>query len=192
MLRNLVIVLLSSVLVCGCVLFPTTHTMFEPDTAEGKLVDSDVCGYLFNNKDQLVRNKEEYELQIRASIKPDNNNLSIFFRIVPASADIEIDFSQLLLTVGSGAKRYKPSSISRHQYRTPYRTDDLVRSREFLEKDTNKFFFVRFPIAPEEVEEFSLEFGLGAVSIGKRELTLTPIKFRKVKKSDVYYGSINC
>ncbi|MFV1985535.1 MAG: hypothetical protein ACC657_18445, partial [Thiohalomonadales bacterium] len=67
----------------GCV-FPTTHVVYVPDYAGGELVDSDVCGYLFNNKDTLKIKKENYIAKLRI-YSSENGVTKLLFQLTTAN-----------------------------------------------------------------------------------------------------------
>ena len=192
MLRQLAVLSCLTIFVAGCVFFPTPHTIFVPEAPLGKLEDSDVCGYMFNNKDLLVVSTTEYELQVQAKVNSsEDGQLTIFIQIVPIIDELKVDFEKFLVAV-PGKPRLAPSTIARHEYGTTYENTQSVPRPETLEEATKKFFMVAFPVSPQGLTTFTLEFQDGALLSASRQLQLPPIRFRKVRKWDIYFGSINC
>jgi len=192
MLRQLAILSCLTIFVTGCVVFPTRHTIFMPEAPLGKLEDSDVCGYMFNNNDLLVISTTDYELQAQANVKPENGQLTIFIQIVPITDKLVVDFDKFLAVAIPGKPRVVPSTITRHAYGTTYENTQIVLGLETLEKATKKFFMIAFPVSPQGLADFTLEFRDGVILSAARQLRLPPIRFRKVRKWDIYFGSINC
>jgi hypothetical protein len=175
----------------GCVVFPTSHYIYEPISPMGKVVDPEPCGYMFSNNVLLVIENSDYKLETQAYPDITEGKLKIYFRIVPSADPIKVNFDMIQLIVGNGEK-IKPISVTRHAFGKPCNNIDHVAGAENLSKATNIFYDMEFAVGQQSVEEFVLHFGEEAVSMSNKQLSVDAVKFRKSKKKDIYYGTINC
>jgi hypothetical protein len=54
------------------------------------------------------------------------------------------------------------------------------------------YFDVRYPLAAGQHEALSLRFRYGALRLSGQAQDIRPFRFSRVRKRDVFYGSINC
>jgi hypothetical protein len=176
-------------LTTGCVAFPTSHVVFEPISSEGELVKPSACGYMFTDKVLLVIDTTDYKLETRTFADEPEKKLRIFFRIVPAAGVINVDFDAIRIVLDG--KEIKYESVTQNAYGESAQSVHSVAGTVTLNKGTNNFYYIEFPIAQQDVEGFELIFREGAIKLGDKQLPIKPIGFKKTKKSDIYVGSIN-
>lgn len=179
--------------ISGCAVFPKSHTVFEPISSEGTLIDPKPCGYMFTNNVLLVIDNPNYTFETMAYADEPEKDLRIFFRIVPASTAVQVDFNYICIKIeGSDGNEMKPKKVTRHEYGTSIDDIETVTGPEILEKETDFFYFIEFPVSQNSVEGFELIFHSEAITNGDTPLVINSVKFKKTKKTDIYFGSINC
>lgn len=180
-------------LTSSCVIFPTSHVVFEPISSEGKLIDPEPCGYMFSNNVLLVIKTPAYNFETMAFADAPDKKLKVYFRIIPLTDSISVDFNSISVVLKDrDGEEMKPVSVEQRAYGSSTKFVNSVTEVETLLRETNNFYYMEFPVLQESVEEFDLVFGKHAVSIGGKQLNMNPVKFKKAKKSDLYFGSINC
>lgn len=180
-------------LINGCAVFPKSHTVFVPISSEGTLIDPEPCGYMFTNNVQLVIDNSNYTFETMAYADEPDKNLKIFFRIVPKFNEIKVDFDYICIKIeGSDGDEMKSTAVTKHEYGTTIENIEAVTTPEILEKETDFFYFIEYPIFQKSVEGFDLIFHNKAITKGDAAIVIDSIKFEKTKKTDIYFGSINC
>ncbi len=187
---KILFIFIVALLTSSCAIFPTSHVVFEPISSEGQLIDPEPCGYMFSNNVLLVIKTSEYKFETMAFADAPDKKLKVYFRIIPLTDPIMVDFNSISVVIKG--REMKPVSVEQHTYGRSTKSVNSVIGIETLLRETNNVYYIEFPVLQESVEEFDLFVGKQAVSIEGRHLTINPVKFKKAKKSDLYFGSINC
>ncbi len=175
------------VILQGCV-FPTTHVVYMPDYAGGELIDSDVCGYLFNNKDTLKITKENYIAKLRI-YSSENEITRLFFQLTPANGIAFVNTGGLKMVFPT--KTLNPSSVTRHEYGKSAKVG--IQEVSGVNKLSKNYFYVfTFPESIKDGESVILMLGSADIRIGSKEIHIDDITFTRKKVTDAFYATINC
>jgi hypothetical protein len=152
------------------------------------LVDSDVCGYLFNNKDTLKITKENYIAKLRI-YSSENGVTKLFFQLTPANGIAVVNTGGLKLVFPT--KTLNPSSVTRNEYgKSAKEGIQEVSGVNELSKDY--FYMFTFPESIKDGESIILKFGGADIRIGSKEMHIDDITFTRKKVTDAFYATINC
>jgi hypothetical protein len=148
---------------------------------------------MFTNNVQLVIDNSNYTFETMAYADEPNKNLKIFFRVVPKSNEIKIDFNYIYIKIeGKDVVEIKSTLVTKYEYGTTIDNVETVTAPEILENKTDFFYFIEYPIFQKNVDGFELIFHSEAITIGDIPLVIDSIEFVKDIKTDIYFGSINC
>lgn len=168
----------------GCVVFPATHTFFEPSASDGTLRQAGSCG--FHAKDEIHRQIGALRLSaVVQTIK--GGRLSLRVILDPYGASMEVHPRLFVLTKQPDKSPIQISSVEaeRRQYRV---------AESFATTRSVDATWVQIVAAiPEiEVQQFQLAFPHGSIVVSGQFLDVSAITFTKRQVSDIYYSSINC
>lgn len=164
----------------GCVVFPITRTYFEPNLEDGKAQRSSSCGYNRTAHDSLERDVDDLHVLVSPSYQ-EGRQLSVTFLFRFPSGDTGVRPELFELYSLSDGKTYKPVDIRNNVY-GPDKTHPY----------TSIWVHLKYPVISENLESIKFVFPVDSITRNDLSVNLAPFRFNKVKKSDVYYGSINC
>lgn len=181
MIKVKLIAILSIVaLQIGCAVFPVTRTYFEPNIEDGKPTRSSSCGYNMTAEDSLERDIDDFHIKVSPFYEEGQPlSATILFRY--SAGDMELQPEQFELHSMPDGGVYKPNDISRTIY-GPDKTHPYY----------SIWVHLKYPVVSEKLEAIKFMFPATAIKRNGININLAPFRFKKVKKSDVYYGSINC
>ncbi|MDP1928442.1 MAG: hypothetical protein Q8K62_08025 [Thiobacillus sp.] len=177
--------LLASFVLAGCAVYPASRTFYEPNAADGKLENRTSCGYT-NTRDSIRRTVEGVEIWLSPSDEklsapyPTSlqTNISFTYRI----SGVQVDFSKIVL-------RTEPEGVViGGQVLSTYERPTLRIDGEF-QRQTGQLLFPAPAGVPEQI---TIIFKPGALTVDGRVIPISPFRFSRVTRSDIYYGSINC
>lgn len=166
-----------SVLLAGCVVYPTSRTFYEPTSGEGTLRNQTSCGFL-HTRDTVERNVNGVRVAVMVGSERESADrqpdLYVTLTIEGPFGSWDIKTSQVLLVPEGSNVGLAPD----------------------LATDSGNSHFTRWTLhfadPAGKAERLEIRFGVGALTIRGAAVELAPLHFRRVKKSDAYMGSINC
>lgn len=178
-MRSFAVIMLAAQMLLGCVVYPTQRTYFEPNAMDGVPTPSQSCGYHNAKNDALVREVDGLHIQVTPHLEEGKPlSVTVLFR-APTAADVSLEKHELRSLVDGAT--FLPVS----QKITTYAPD---KTHPYY----SRWVTLQFQPVPEHLTEIAIVFPIGSVSLNGQVFNLAPFRFRKVTRSDVYYGSINC
>lgn len=178
-------VLLASLVLTGCAIYPTSRTFYEPNGADGKLENRTSCGYT-KTRDSIRRTVEGIEISLSPSEEkfspPYPASLPTYISFTYRVPGVQVDFSKIVLRTEPGGVVIEGRMLN--TYERPTRRVD----GEFHIK-VGRLLFPEPAGVPEQV---TFIFKPGALMLDGRAIPVLPFRFSRVTRDDVYYGSINC
>ena len=174
-----IVLAVASAPIGACALYPTTHTYYEPDSRDGVPVDSQGCGYFRTGKDSLERETPGLTLTVTPSLKKDEPvSAMVVFRYPSGVLDLRGE----LVGMHLGNSVFEP---------TEFRTK-LFPAHTTHGPENHQWLYLTFPAAAGTPEEISINFHEGAVRKDGAAVSISPFRFKKITKKDLYLASINC
>ena len=164
----------SLVMLVGCVVVPMSRTYYEPNSADGTPIRSASCGWNATALDGLKR-------------EIDGTAISIFPKYekgVPL---------RIVVLIGRPTRSTELAPEQMELRATDAKTG--VRSVTTDTKAAGPYFYrsISYSFPPEfDADEFEVTFLTGFIKIDGREIDVSPFRFKRTTKTDVYFGSINC
>lgn len=182
------LILLPILILGGCVV-PLSHDIYKPFYEGGELVDSDVCGYLFNNKDTLKIDTIDYSARIRLS-SYDNKSSELFIQIIPKNKE-QWSWNPSLLEMVFQGEIVQPFKVTRHEYGKAFAegTKDVIGHDVLAEK---YFYIIEFNKSLSDGGTSKLLLLNSEIEGGGKTIEVGDIIFTKEKVMDAYYATINC
>jgi hypothetical protein len=178
-MRSLAAITLGTFVLLGCVVYPTQRTYFEPNAMDGIPTPSQSCGYNTAKNDALVREVDGVLVQVSPHLDEGKPfSVTVMFQ---ATSTVELSPDRYELRSVTSGMTFLPVSQKINTYK-PDRTHPYYSS----------WLTLQFQPMPEQLNEISIIFPTGSVSINGQTVELVPFRFNKTTKSDIYYGSINC
>lgn len=178
-MRSFAAITLGTLGLLGCVVYPTQRTYFEPNAMDGIPTPSQGCGYHNAKNDALVREVEGLHVQV-SPLLDEGKPVSVIILFEATS------------TVGLSPDRYELRSVTSGMTFLP-----VSQKINTYTPDRNRPYYsswvtLQFQPMPEQLNEISIVFPTGSVSINGRAVEIVPFRFNKKTKNDIYYNSINC
>jgi len=162
----------------ACVVFPVTRTYFEPNAADGSPTPSRSCGYYRTAKDGLEREVDGIVIGVHPTyLKDEDLLITVSFHY--EKGDVSLDPDEISMSTDSG-HTYRP----KHWEVEIYAKDKSHSYRKWL--------FLEYPVISSELDNLNVNFSSSAVLLDQKALGIGPFRFKKITKSDVFYGSVNC
>lgn len=170
---RIIVVLTAVFAISACVVFPTSRTYYEPNPEDGEPTPSESCGYHRAANDGLERHVEGVTISVFPYLE-DDKPLRISFLISRTARSLAVDTTQTELI--AGAVIVAPDTTEENEP-GPYFSKSIT---------------LTFASAADAPPNIALTFKPGFLKVDGTDIALAPFRFRKVTKSDIYYGSINC
>jgi hypothetical protein len=158
----------------GCVVAPMTRTYYEPNPADGKPIRSTSCGWNATALDALQRDLKEIAVSVFPKYEK-GRPFRVHVLLGRTSSSMELDPRKLELRTSSENAKIPPDTTNA-KAAGPY----FSRSIDYT-----------FP-ASFDADEIVVTFLPGFIKLDGKEIDISPFRFKRATKSDVYYGSINC
>ena len=161
-------------LMVGCIAIPKSRTYYEPNSADGKLIQSASCGWNTTALDAIERDVDGITLSVYP--KYDNEHpFRVYVLLGRTSKMVGIDPDKLEVRFSDGAASVRPS------------TSSVEDAGPYAFKSINYVFSSSL-----EASEIAITFLPGFIRLDGKDNETIQFRFRRVTKFDVYYGSINC
>lgn len=165
----------------GCVVYPTSRTFYEPTATEGSLRNQTGCGYI-RTRDTVERRIGDLTLAVMVGSEkePDARHATLEVTLILAGREGSWRFNPeyLMLVLTTPPTSLRPSSATHYPSQVP--RSHWIRST------------LIYPEPAGLVDQVELRFEPGALALRGNAIDLAPLHFNRVKKSDFYFGSINC
>lgn len=176
-----------AILIQGCV-FPMSHTIYTPKYENGKLVDSDVCGYMFNNKDTLKVERNNFSMKLRI-YKSEKGKTELHLEIDSFNQKGTIDLGDIKMVFPS--QTIKGTQVIRGEYGKS--SQEGRRQISGITKLSSQYFYIiTFSDSFDEDESVILDFSSADIRIGTKIIDIGTIQFTKEKVLDLFFATINC
>jgi len=165
---------ISLTVLVGCVALPMNRTYYEPNSADGILIRSASCGWNATALDAIKRDVDGITLSIFPRYEV-GRPLRVYVLLGRTSMTAEINPQKLELRFGDAVAAVRPTTTNA--------------------KDAGPYFFksIDYEFSSSlDANEIAITFLPGFIKVNGRDIGSTQFRFRRVTKSDVYYGSINC
>lgn len=173
--RPIVLQIAIAVAAAGCVAAPVNRTYFEPSPADGTPTRSESCTWQRTAKDQLERKIDDLVI----SVAPEFNTgrpFGVYVKLSRTAQVLHLD----------------PSRVELHV--TGF--ESVLRPLKADARDAPPYFYktisYQFQALPTGAQEIAVTFLPGFLQANDQNVELSPFRFRKTTKLDMYYGSINC
>ena len=168
----------------GCVVYPTTRTFYEPNSADGRAQNRSSCGF---NKthDSLERGIDGAIIQVSPGLEREPQALG---QTLTVSISIITDPSHAIVKPELIELRSPQSGIARRGTVDRYKVDG---PRPGWAHDTH-WITLTFDLPAGTGTDISIEIPSQALTVNGNMTALAPFRFARVTKKDIYYGSINC
>jgi hypothetical protein len=173
----------------SCVVYPTERTYYEPNPDDGNYPSA--CGYMTTHN-VIERSIDGVDVRIivggydeEPSKRPET--LDVYIRVHYQGEGVAIDPTKVSISAeGSatelrGSLLHPPESQVGHGYQK-----QAGRVSQTITLN------IRYPAPAGLFDALSVKFDSGALQLKGEAQDVRPFRFRRVKKHDVYYGSINC
>ena len=158
----------------GCVVVPMNRTYYEPNPADGTPIRSASCGWNATALDAIKKNVDGITISIYPKYDVGRPlRFSVLLGRTTKTADI--DPEKVEIRLDDSAEGVRPATTSM--------------------RDAGPYFFKSIDYgfsSSLDANEIAITFLPGFIKIDGRDIETTQFRFRRVTKSDVYYGSINC
>ena len=165
---------ISLTVLVGCVVIPMNRTYYEPNPADGILIRSASCGWNTTTLDAIEKDVDGITLSLFPKYDP-GRPLSVYILLGRTSKTVEIDPEKIEVRFDDGAGSVRPE------------TSGVKDAGPYYSK---KIDFV-LPLWI-DANNIAMTFLQGFIKLDGRDVRTLQFRFRRVTKSDVYYGSINC
>jgi len=169
---SFLMVAVSLALLTSCAIVPLNRTYYEPNPADGTPIRTSSCGWHATALDALKRDVGGIEISVIPTYEK-GHPLRIYVLLGKTSKMVEINPE--MFEVRSGGRTAQPATT--------------------VVKGAGPYFLQSIDYAlPSSFdgEEIFLMFLPGFLKLDGKDMEIAPFRFRRVTKSDVYYGSINC
>ena len=157
----------------GCALYPTSRIFYEPAATEGTLRNQTACGYLHTH-DTVERRFGHITLAVTVGSEKEpqtrHPTLAVTLVVDGPSDSWTLSTNSVLLVLNDPPTTLRPSS-----------------SDQWFDRWT-----LTYPTPAGYSDERRAGFEPGALVEKGKPIELPPMHFHRVKKTDVYFGSINC
>ena len=158
----------------GCVVAPMNRTYYEPNPADGTPIQSASCGWNATALDAIKKDVDGITISVYPTYDAGKPlRFSVLIGRTTKAADI--DPEKIEIRLGDSAAGVRPETTSMRDA-GPY-----ISKRIDYELSSSL-----------DANEIVITFLSGFIKLDGRDIEITQFRFRRVTKSDVYYGSINC
>jgi hypothetical protein len=158
----------------GCVVMPMNRTYYEPNPADGIPIRSASCGWNATALDAIKRDVGGITISVFPTYDA-KRPLRVSVLLGRTSKTADLDPEKVEIRFGDNATAVRPEITSM--------------------RDAGPYFFKSidygFPSSL-DANEIVITFLPSFIKLDGRDIGTTQFRFRRVTKSDVYYGSINC
>ena len=150
------------------------RTYYEPNPADGIPIRSASCGWNATALDSIKRDVDGITLSVYPTYDAEHP-LRVYVLLGRTSKTVGLDSEKVEVRYGDNAAGIRPATTS--------------------VKDAGPYVFksIDYGFAlPPNANEIAIMFLPGFIKLDGRDIEITQFRFRRVTKSDVYYGSINC
>ena len=165
---------ISLTVMVGCMVIPMNRTYYEPNSADGKPIQSASCGWNATALDAIERDVDGITLSVYPKYDT-GHPFRVYVLLGRTSKAVDIDPDKLEVRFSDGATGVRPSTSSVEDA-GPY----AFKSIDYV-----------FPSSL-DANEIAITFLAGFIKLDGKDTETMQFRFRRVTKSDVYYGSINC
>jgi hypothetical protein len=168
----------------GCVMYPTSRVFYEPTASEGTLRNQTACGYL-HTRDTVERTLGDVRIAVTvgAAKVPDNRQPTVEVVVEvegPTTDSVNLRTERVLLVLAAPLATLHPSDLSSVSGQGSSSNRQFVRWK------------LTYPDPAGLSDKVEVSFEPGALFVHGRAIDVGPLHFNRVKRSDVYFGSINC
>jgi hypothetical protein len=161
----------------GCTVYPMSRTFYEPTSAEGKLRNQPGCRFLHTHDTVQTRVGDiDVSVMVGAEREPADRqpDLSVTVTIEGPAGSWELQTDKVTVVLE------RSGAILRRDLATDFAAPHGTR------------WTLHYPEPAGSEDRVEIRFEPGALVIGGAAVEVAPLHFRRVRKSDVYVGTINC
>jgi hypothetical protein len=177
--------LIALLAIAACAAYPTSRTFYEPHASDGTPTNRTSCGYV-NTRDSIRRTIDGVEISISPAHEnigqPHPASLPTSIGFTYRRAEVQVDLSKIRVRTEPDGATFEGEILEQRVRPTRRMEGEFLWNRGQL----------LFPKPAGLSEGITYVFLPGALQVGGREIVVSPFRFTRVTKQDVYYGSINC
>jgi hypothetical protein len=167
----------------GCVVYPASRTFYEPTAAEGALRNQTSCGYLHKH-DTVERRIGDMILAITVGSEkePDARHATLKVTLVleGQAGSWNLMTEGVRPVVNASPETLRPSSSTLRSGPGSATNQQFIR------------WTLTYPEPAGLADKVELDSEPGALTERGKAIDVGPLHFNRVKKADIYFGSINC
>ena len=170
----------------SCAVYPTSRTFYEPNADDGSVTNRGSCGYMTTH-DAIERNVGGVVLKIfigdedEPSGRPDT--LDVHITASHKEDGTTIDQTKVTVSAEGDSKELHGNFMPPVAAKLGLKWQDDPRYLGIS---------IQYPAPAGTYDAIVVKFASGALRLHGQTLDVQPFRFHRVKKHDVYYGSINC
>jgi hypothetical protein len=180
---RLATLLILVVQLAGCAVYPASRVFYEPTASEGTLRNQTGCGYLHTH-DTVERRLGDISLAVMVGSEKEPNArhamLEVTLVIEGPTNSWNLSTEMVSLILNAPAATLRPSSSATQAGPGPTSNQQFIR------------WTLTFPEPAGLADKVEVSFEPGALSVRGKPIDVGPLHFNRVKRSDVYFASINC
>lgn len=184
MKRYLLLIIAALTMLAGCVAYPVTRTYFEPDQTDGKPTATSGCGYHTTKKDSLERVIDGVTLSVIPEYV-DGENLKVTIYIRNELEYVALHPDKIFVKGIAGGSKLYPADV----------TATMQMPSKYMPY-YSQWVSLSYPVTVNDLDELHLTIPAGSLLIPsllpKQGGSEIYFRFKKTKKADFYYNSINC
>lgn len=167
----------------SCAMYPTSRVFYEPTASEGKLRNQTGCGYLHTH-DTVEKRIGDITLAAMVGSEKEPNarhpRLEVTLVLEGPTNSLNLSTEMVSVILNAPAATLRPSS-------SDYRSGpDSTSQQQFIR------WTLTYPEPAGLADKVEVRFEAGALAVHGEAIDVGPFHFNRVKRSDVYFGSINC
>jgi hypothetical protein len=173
--------LLLAVSQAGCAIYPVSRTFYAPREADGKLRNQTACGYLRTRDTvEITSGDITVAVTVGGAKVPENSHaaVTVVIDVQGPTGSANLRTQDVLLTL--------PLATLRPSVSSSVASPGSNSSRQVIR------WTLTYPGPAGLSDNVEVHFEPGALTEDGKPINVGPLHFKRVKETDLYYGSISC